>query len=73
MRPYDTVTVRGLPIKRIAAVRALNGNRPLTYSTRCAILDQLLNSDPMGEVTITVPAEVIDPLATVVAVDITPA
>ena len=29
-----------------------------------------LNADPMGEVTIEVPEEVVDPMATVVAVDV---
>ena len=72
MRPYDTVTVRGLPTKRIRAVRLLDDGSPLSFTTRCAILDQLMNSDPMGEVTISVPESRVDPFATVIALDITP-
>lgn len=70
MQPYDTISVRGLPIKRIAAVRSLKTNQPLEYSTRCAILDTLQNSDPIGELTIQVLADVIDPNATVLMVDL---
>jgi alpha-L-fucosidase len=72
MRPYDTITVRGLPIKRVRAVADLSTKTALAFTTRCAILDQLFNADPMGEVTITVPATLIDPHATVLAIDITP-
>ena len=69
MRPYETVTVRGVPIS-VKSVRQLSSGRELKFETRCAILDQLLNADPMGEVTIEVTEEVVDPMATVVAVDV---
>ena len=72
MRPYETVTVRGVPIRRVRRVRALTDGRELVFETRCAILDQLLNSDPMGELTISVPEDVLDPLATVLAIEIAP-
>ncbi len=72
MKPYDTVTVRGLPIKRVTAVRALASGRELAFTTRRTILDQIIGMDPLGEVTITVPAEEIDPNATVIAVDVAP-
>jgi len=72
MRPYETVCVRGVPIKRIRSVRALATGQALPYTTRCAILDGFLNSDPMGELSITVPEPVIDPYATVIAVDLLP-
>lgn len=72
MKPYDAITVRGLPIKRVTAVRALASGRELAFTTRCAILDQIISMDPLGEVTISVPAEEIDPDATVIAVDIAP-
>jgi len=70
MKPYDTVTVRGLPIKRVRAVRNVAGDAALPYTTRCALIDGLFNSDPMGEVTITVPDTAIDPYATVLAVEV---
>jgi len=38
MQPYDTISVRGLPITQIASVRSLKTNQPLEYTTRCAIL-----------------------------------
>ncbi len=73
MRPYDSVTVRGVPIKRVKSVTALATGQPLSFTTRCAILDQMLNADPMGELTIEVPEGAIDPMATVIAVEIAPA
>ena len=43
------------------------------FTTRCAVLDELFNSDPHGEVRIEVPEAVVDDLATVLALDIRPA
>jgi alpha-L-fucosidase len=73
MCPYDTVTVRGLPIKRVTAVRALAGDTKLRFTARAALIDSMFSNDPHGEVTITVPQSAIDPYATVLAVDIEPA
>lgn len=72
MKPYDSVTVRGVPIKRIQRVFIVGEGQPLQYSTRCAIVDSLLNPDPLGELTIQVPEQFLNPYATVVAVDVTP-
>jgi alpha-L-fucosidase len=72
MRPYDSIAVRGLPIRRIRGVRVLGGSE-LQYTTRCALIDSLFNADPMGELTIMVPEAVVDPYATVIAVDTVPA
>ena len=69
-RPYDTVTVRGLPVRRVAGVRHLATGAELAFTTRCAILDAMLGRDPMGEVVIEVPEALVDPLATVIAVDL---
>jgi len=46
MKPYDSVTVRGVPIKRIQTVSLVAGGESLQYSTRCAIVDSLLSADP---------------------------
>ncbi|HMQ27681.1 MAG TPA: alpha-L-fucosidase, partial [Acidimicrobiales bacterium] len=73
MRPYDTVTVRGVPIRRIAAVRHVPSGHVLTVRTRASAIDELFNPDPMGEAIIEVPAELVDDHATVLALDITPA
>jgi alpha-L-fucosidase len=69
-RPYDTVTVRGLPIRHVRAVRELRTGTALNYRTRCAVADQLFNSDPNGEVIISVPEALLDPLATVLEVEL---
>jgi alpha-L-fucosidase len=69
MRPYESVTIRGVPIKRIRSVRALSTGEELAYASRCSIPDRLLNQDPMGEMTIEVPETAIDPLATVIEVE----
>jgi alpha-L-fucosidase len=71
-RPYDAVTVRGVPIKRIERIVDLASGQELAFTTRCAVLDELLNSDPHGEARIEIPEAVIDDLATVLAMDIRP-
>jgi alpha-L-fucosidase len=68
MRPYDTFSVRGVPIKRLKSVRALSTGAELEFRTGSAILDAL-RSDPRGEVTIDVPAAAIDEYATVLALE----
>jgi alpha-L-fucosidase len=72
MKPYETVSVRGVPIKRTGAVRVLASGAALQHSTRCSIVDSLFNADPLGELTIVVPESVVDPYATVIAVDVPP-
>jgi len=69
MRPYESVTVRGVHIKRVKAVRSLSPRKELRFTTRCSIPDRLLNSDPIGELTIETPEAVVDPYATVIAVE----
>jgi alpha-L-fucosidase len=68
-RPYEEVVVRGVRTKRVTGVRMLGVDRPLEYSTRTSILDQMFNSDPFGELRIAVPEEAIDPIASVIAVE----
>jgi alpha-L-fucosidase len=69
-RPYETITVRGLPIRHVRAATALGTGATLDFTTRCPIIDELFNSDPTGEVVVRLPEGDIDPLATVVALDI---
>lgn len=69
MKPYETISVRGVPIKRVKSVQVLGNGMELSYTTRCAIMDSLLNSDPMGELIIEVPEVAIDNYATVIAID----
>jgi alpha-L-fucosidase len=69
MRPYDRVTVRGVPIDHVRRAWNVATGRELATSGRCAIVDRLLGRDPLGELTIEVPGEELDPLATVLAVE----
>jgi alpha-L-fucosidase len=71
-KPYDTVTVRGVPVKRVASVVEVASGRSLAFETRTAVMDSLLHPDPTGEIVVEVPADVVDDLATVLAVTITP-
>jgi alpha-L-fucosidase len=66
-RPYETVTVRGLPIRRIGSVRHLPSGRDLRFRTRAPVIDEIFNADPHGEVVIQVPADLVDDLATTIA------
>jgi alpha-L-fucosidase len=70
MRPYETVTVRGLPVKRVRSVTALASGTALATSSRCTVADTLFNADPNGELTIRVPDFVLDEHATVIAIDL---
>lgn len=69
MRPYDSITVRGVPVKRVKGVTVLGTGSALAHGQRTTLLDQAINPDPRGELTITVPPELVDDLATVIAVD----
>jgi alpha-L-fucosidase len=71
MRPYDTVTVRGLPVKRVERVTVVGTGASLTFSTRTGVIEQLM-PDPEGELTITVPERELDEYATVLAIDLAP-
>jgi alpha-L-fucosidase len=72
MRPYESVSVRGVPIRRVRSVRALGSGRALAYRGRASIADTLANPDPLGELSIRVPEDTLDPLATVLELEITP-
>jgi alpha-L-fucosidase len=69
-RPYSSVTLRGVPIRRVTGVRVLATGAELEHHGRASIMDTLVNPDPLGELTIRVPEDVLDPYATVLAVDI---
>ena len=70
MKPYETISVRGMPIRRIKSVRLVESGQTLTYTPRCSVIDQLTQPDPKGELIITVPESVVDPLATVISVEL---
>ncbi len=71
-RPYETVTVRGIPIRKVRGVRVLATGAPLEHRARCSVIDTMFNENPTGEVTITVPASVLDEYATVLEVEFEP-
>ena len=71
-RPYDTVTVRGVPVRRVGAVRHLATGTTLPFTTRTGVIESFF-PDPPGEVTIEVPAALVDEYATTLAMDIAPA
>jgi alpha-L-fucosidase len=67
-RPYESVTVRGVKVKRIERVIELSSGTELEFTTRTGIIEGF-GPDPDGEVTITVPESLVDDDATVLAID----
>ena len=72
MKPYETILVRGMPITRIKSVRLVGSEQTLDYTQRCSVIDRARLSDPNGELIITVPESIIDPLATVISIELVP-
>jgi len=68
-RPYESITVRGLPVRRVQNVRILGTGTPLAFSTRTGVLEQIAH-DPDGEVIIEIPESALDEYATVVTFDL---
>jgi alpha-L-fucosidase len=68
MRPYDTVDVRGVPVKRLRRATHLASGQPLDVRTRTGIIESIM-PDPPGTATITVPPELVDDHATVIALE----
>jgi hypothetical protein len=66
--PYESVTVRGVKVRQIERVIELASGRSLEFTTRTGIMESFLD-DPDGEVTIDVPADLVDDDATVLAID----
>jgi alpha-L-fucosidase len=67
-RPYDSVTVRGIPLKTIRAVTCVGSGETLKYAARFAATDAVIG-DPAGEIRIEIPERLIDEYATVLAID----
>ena len=68
-KPYETVTVRGVKVNQVTGVTELASGTPLSFTTRTSIVEGFVD-DPDGELTITVPPELIDDDATVLAIDL---
>jgi len=71
-RPYESVTVRGVPVRRVQRIVDLATGEELAFRTRMSVVDELLAPDPAGEVTVTIGDHHLDEFATVLALDITP-
>jgi alpha-L-fucosidase len=68
MRPYDTVDVRNVEVRRVRAVREVATGRLLDFRTSTGVIESLM-PEPRGTVTITVPPEAVDRDATVIALE----
>ncbi len=68
-RPYDSVSMRGVRVRRAKSARVVGAREELKMHRRIAAGDMLFNRDPVGELIIDVPEKSIDPIATVIAVD----
>jgi alpha-L-fucosidase len=69
MRPYETISVRGVPIRHVRSVRVVGSGAELKFWTRASIVDELLKRDALGALTIVVPEHALDEYATVLAVE----
>lgn len=69
LRPQESVTVRGVPVRRVAGVSVMGTGTELAFRTRAGILEQLMG-DPDGEVVIEVPEDVLDPMVTVLTLEL---
>lgn len=70
MQPYETVSVRGIKVNRVKSVKALKNGSELKREKKITIANMLLkNPDPIGEMAIEVPREVLDEYVTVMVMD----
>jgi alpha-L-fucosidase len=70
MKPYETVSIKGIPVNSVKSVRVLGTGQELRYKKRIPVVDILVqNPAPNGELIVSVPDHVVDPYATVIAVD----
>ena len=73
-KPYESVTVRSVHVNKVRSVRVLGSGAELQYSKRITLFDQIRRelagfNDPVGDMVIDVPGSVIEPHATVIAID----
>jgi alpha-L-fucosidase len=70
MQPYEAVSVRGIKVNRVKSVKALKNGSELKREKKITIANMLLkNPDPIGEMAIEVPREVLDEYVTVMVMD----
>ena len=68
-RPVAPVSVRGVPVRHLRGVTLVGTDAALVFETRVPILDELMHVDGPGEVLVTIPPAMIDPVATVVRLE----
>jgi alpha-L-fucosidase len=66
-RPYETVSVRGVKVRRVERVSLVGSGQRLEWEKRVPILGRLLD-DPTGELVIQVPERALDPFASVIEI-----
>lgn len=72
-RPYESLTVRGVPVRRLERVVHVASGKELAHRSKLAVVDELFpRADALGELTIPIAADQIDDFATVVALDFSP-
>ncbi|WP_341978095.1 alpha-L-fucosidase [Microbacterium sp. LWO13-1.2] len=72
LRPWDTLTVSGVPVNRVSSVRALGFDDNLGYRSIPSLPEvHSGTSDPLGDLEIMIPATVADSLMPVIAVTLT--
>ncbi|MGB8311344.1 MAG: alpha-L-fucosidase [Halobacteriota archaeon] len=70
MKPYETVSIKGIPVNMVKSVRVLGTGEELGYKKRIPVVDILIqNPTPKGELIVSVPDHAVDPYATVIAID----
>jgi len=58
-------------VRRVTSVRAVASGTELPWQARVDAVNEIFSTDPPGDLVITVPESEIDPLCTVIAVDLT--
>ena len=73
MRPYEHIVARGLPVNRITAVSLLGDGQPLPWRVTPHLKDvHLRTPDPTGELVVDIAPGRLDPLCSVIAIDLAP-
>jgi alpha-L-fucosidase len=68
-RPYESVSVRGIHVRKVTSATVLATGEKLRTHRRGTVTEMMFNKDPVGELIIDVPESAIDPLQTVIALD----
>jgi alpha-L-fucosidase len=68
-RPYDSISVRGIRVRKVKTATVLATGQQLHTHKRGTVTEMMFNQDPVGELIIDIPESAIDPLQTVIALD----